>query len=122
MVADKPVKSKTLKLEKYDNKAIKKFIGKSNLNFYGIYPVADVEKTVENEKVPEFYSATSKFFTDIYELCVEYLKQNAYLAFFMTYFGQEIKDYEIENADFRVNNFLDRYLSFEFNTIYRLML
>lgn len=123
MFADKPIVSDKIKLTEISiDTQLKNFLGKSINRGYQIEPIADIEKTAKNEQVLEFYEATCQFFEDLYEICVKYLNIGYKIELLQTYYGQSFKDEAIESLEFPVENFIKRYLSFEFNTLYQIEL
>lgn len=122
LFSDKSIKSKSLNFEEVSvEEYFKKVLEKPVFYCYKIEPVADIEKTVENEKVPEFYEETNRFFNNLYEICSENLNQGAFLALILTYYGQNFDDVFFEHIDLSIDSFLQRYLNFEFDTIYKLL-
>lgn len=123
LFADKPIESDKLKLKEISiDTQLKNYLGKSIDIGYQIEPIADIEKTVENEKVLEFYEATCRFFEALYEICVKCLNTGYKLELLQTYYGQSFKDEVIESFEFPVENFIKRYLRFEFSTLYQIVL
>lgn len=124
LCSDKPFGETKLKLEKLLlDKVVYQNLNLTDLHSYALYPVANIEKTRESEKsAPEFYKATCEFFKDLYELYLNQLKKTDNAFLIQTFYGQNFKNSYLERQGLPIEKLMEPYISFEFNTIYQLLL
>lgn len=117
-ISDREIKNTELKLKQIYGNEIIKIVGNNFKYFYALTPTADVEITKESNNAPDFYNETRKFFYYLYSLCSEHIKCGTKIAFMLTYCGQRFDIDKIETLNFAVENFLNQYLCFNFDTVY----
>lgn len=101
---------------------------KNQLNFdanyaYVLNPIASDRKEIIAEKTaPDFYKNTCKWFDEIYSAIKNTLSQQNKVVLIETYYDQNLDDVIWDFKSFPIKNLKDDEVSFEFDTIYDMIL